>query len=348
MTDFQAFNATSYQIIRLEADYNNILDHAFEKTAKLIVRVNGSYYEAIQGGTSSGAGTIRYGGADNAGSVDGTSFHDVIEAAINLGVGGRVHLRGGDYALDDTIDVGQSGTWISGEGNDTVITQATADKHGFSFTTKNTCRLSSLQLYGTGADTGSGVYATTSSANWMVDHVKADNWGYHGIQLLTSNYVTLWNNWCITNIRNGMLLDTCDNAQIVNNVVTTNTRHGIELDDCTYCTIQGNHITLNDSANAATYDGLILLSSADSSDYNLIQGNHIRDNDRYEINISTASCTGNKIGVNMLYGTDREAIINNAGTNTRFRSLTVPFTNGTTRLDTREHRVRGGHLSAAP
>jgi parallel beta-helix repeat protein len=318
MTDFQAFNATSYQIIRLEDDYNNILHHAFEKTAKYVVRKNSSYYEAIQGGTSSGAGTIAFGGAGNAGSTDGTSFHAVIEAAINSGSGGRVHIRGGDYALDDTIDVGQSNTWISGEGNDTVITQATADKHAFSFTTKSGCRLSSLYLYGTGADTGSGVYATTNSANLYVDHVKIENWGYHGIHIINCTQINLSQNWVFNNIRNGLLLDTCDNASVTQNMITTNTRHGIELDDCSYGLIRGNHILMNDLADAATYDGLILLHSADSSDYNLIQGNHIRDNDRYEINISTASCTGNKIGVNMLYGTDREGIVNDAGTSTEY------------------------------
>jgi parallel beta-helix repeat protein len=95
-----------------------------------------------------------------------------------------------------------------------------------------------MYLYGTGADTGCGVYATTSSANLMVDHVKVENWGYHGMHLLSSNYLTLWNNWCIANIRNGMLLDTIDNSKIVNNIITTNTRHGLELDDSTYNVIQ--------------------------------------------------------------------------------------------------------------
>jgi parallel beta-helix repeat protein len=334
MTDFQAYNATSHSIIRLVDDYNNILDHAFEKTAKFIIRKNGSYYEAIQGGASSAAGTITYGGSASAGGADGTSFHDVMEAAINNGSGGRVHLRNGDYALTDTIDVGQSSTWISGEGNDTVITQATADKHGISFTTKNTCRLSSLQLYGTGADTGCGVYATTSCANLMVDHVKCDNWGYHGIHVISSNYITLWNNWCLLNLRNGCLLDTVDNGKIVNNIFTTNTRHGLELDDSSYNLIQGNHITNNDSGDAATYDGIRIAHSGDSSDYNLITGNRISDNDEYEVAITTASCTGNMIVNNMFYGTDRENVIFHGGTGTRYHSLTVPFTHGTTRLDT--------------
>jgi hypothetical protein len=120
-------------------------------------------------------------------------------------------------------------------------------------------------------------------------------------------------------------------------MITTNTRHGIELDDCSYGLIRGNHILMNDLADAATYDGLYIGHSADSSDYNVIDGNHIRDNDRYEINIGTATCTGNTIGVNMLYGTDREAVVACHATAlplTRFRSLTYPFTNGTTRLDT--------------
>jgi hypothetical protein len=321
----------------MEDDYNNILDHAFEKTAAYLIRKNGSYYEAIKGGTSSAAGTVVYGGSQSLGTVDGTDCEAVVEAAINAAAGGHIHICGADYVITDEIDVGQSNTWISGDGRDTKFTQTTADKMGFKLTTKTNVRLSDLYLYGTGADTGSGIYALTTSTGLMLDRVVCENWGYHGLHIVSSDYPRVSSCNFDSNIRNGILLDTVDHGTFRANHVLTNTRHGVELDDCTLNKMMYNTIVGNDSADAATYDGLYIGHSGDSSDYNLIAGNVISDNDRYEINIATATCTGNKIGYNTLYGTDREAILNVHATAlplTRFRELPFAFTNGTTRLDT--------------
>ena len=50
MVDITPFSATTNPIITL-AQYNALLDHGLEKTATFIVRQNGSYTEAIKGGT---------------------------------------------------------------------------------------------------------------------------------------------------------------------------------------------------------------------------------------------------------------------------------------------------------
>lgn len=103
MTDFTAFNASTHPIVKLEDDWNNLLDHGLEKCASYIVRVNGSVYEAITGDGSSGSGNIAYGGSSNAGTVDGTSPEDVINAAISNG--SKVYIGPGTYTTAGSIKV---------------------------------------------------------------------------------------------------------------------------------------------------------------------------------------------------------------------------------------------------
>jgi parallel beta-helix repeat protein len=137
MSDFQPFNAATHPIVKLEDDYNNILKEAFEKTASYIVRKNGSYYEAIQGGGSMGAGTIAFGGANNAppaDPVDGTDISAVIQAAVDNAAEGRIFIKKGTYTLKTPITV-RSNLIIEGEGTEnTVITQGTNENLSAFFT----------------------------------------------------------------------------------------------------------------------------------------------------------------------------------------------------------------------
>jgi parallel beta-helix repeat protein len=161
---------------------------------------------------------------DNNGSTDGTDCEAVIEAAITAAAGGHIHICGGDYSIEDEIDIGQNNTWISGDGVDTKLTQATADKHGFKITTKASVILSDMYLYGTGADTGSGIYGTTSCTYLTLYRMRSDNWGYHGLHVISSNYPRIYDSQFVLNIRNGILLDTVDSGQIRGNIITTNQR----------------------------------------------------------------------------------------------------------------------------
>ena len=125
MVDFQPYDATSHPIVKLIEDWNNLLDHGLEKQATYIVRINGSYYEAIKGGTSTGAGTIAYGGEDNAGAVDGTNAAAVIQAALDAvesAGGGSLYLSAGDYDIRNKCTVG-SRTMIQGVGDATRLHQ---------------------------------------------------------------------------------------------------------------------------------------------------------------------------------------------------------------------------------
>jgi len=126
MADFQPFDAASHPIIRCEDDWNNLLAHGLEKIASYIVRINGSYYEAIKGGTSSGAGTIAYGGANNAGAIDGTDAAAVIQAAIDvLTSGGYIFIKRGTYPIGTRIDHKEN-VWVYGEGIDVTILEDSA------------------------------------------------------------------------------------------------------------------------------------------------------------------------------------------------------------------------------
>jgi len=105
MTDFVRYHSVTHPMITV-ADYNYRLDHAYEKTASYIVRVNGAYYEAILGGGASGCGTIAFGGVDNAGGVDGTDLNAVqvaADAQIATDGGGVLYLK--DLALDSGVTV---------------------------------------------------------------------------------------------------------------------------------------------------------------------------------------------------------------------------------------------------
>lgn len=99
-------------------EWNALLDHSLEKTASYIVRVNGSYYEAIGGKGTSDAGKIVYGGASSAGSIDGTSAGAVIQAANDaLTSGGIIFIKQGTYTINSQIQLSE-GVEIWGEGID--------------------------------------------------------------------------------------------------------------------------------------------------------------------------------------------------------------------------------------
>ena len=95
MTDFTAYSATLHPIVKLEDDYNNILDHALEKGVSYIIRKNGSTYEAINGST----GKIDYSSADAA---------TVIQQSCNALTAGRTTTE--KIVIDGSFNLGSYGT----------------------------------------------------------------------------------------------------------------------------------------------------------------------------------------------------------------------------------------------
>jgi parallel beta-helix repeat protein len=325
VADFQAWDATSHAIVRLEDDWNNLLVHGLMKSPAFIVRKTGSYYEAINGVT----GVVSYGGANDAGGTTGTVAHSVITAAITGAAGGHVHIKGSDYTLTGDIVVGQSGTVVTGDGVDTKLTQSIADMNVFSITTKTDVTLADMYLYGTGADTGCGVDATTTATDLTLLRLKVANHGGHGVQVINSDYPKILGCTIISNILSGLVFDTVDYGKILGCKINTNTQNGIIIGDSSYNLVSGNHIIGNDSADSATYDGVRLLHSAATADYNRITNNVLDNNDKYEINILTSSCTGNVLKFNTFNPAgDHVKIVNDGGTDTVFATVPLSFVAG--------------------
>jgi len=118
MSEFRV--VSTYDPIR-SSEHNALLDHGLEKAASYIIRKNGGYYEAIKGGTSSGAGMITYGGSGNAGGATGTDASAVIQAALDaVTSGGIVHLKQATYPITTILSM-DSETTLEGEGKGTLL-----------------------------------------------------------------------------------------------------------------------------------------------------------------------------------------------------------------------------------
>lgn len=133
MVDFLPYNAASHPIVKLSDDWNNLLDHGLEKEVSYIVRKNGSYYEAIRGGTATGAGKIVFGGVGNVGSVNGSLFASVLQACIDnlTAAGGVIKLRAGTFTLAAQVNL-KSNVGVVGEGVTCTIISYTGAAKAFS------------------------------------------------------------------------------------------------------------------------------------------------------------------------------------------------------------------------
>jgi hypothetical protein len=128
MADFQMYNSGTHPIVRLQDDWNNVLDHGLDNPCNYIIRrTSASYYEALNGsttGTTVIAGTVAFGGAASAGATNGVYANTVIQAAINNlpvnSLGGRVGtiiLKNAIYSTNATITIpAYSDITIKGEG----------------------------------------------------------------------------------------------------------------------------------------------------------------------------------------------------------------------------------------
>ena len=108
MTEFESCSIT-HPIIRWNTDYNNVLDHAFEKTAAYIIRKNGSTYEAISGNT----GKIPFSNALYATVIQ--ACHDALTS------GGRIHHQKGTYTALAQINISNDKITVTGEGAASII-----------------------------------------------------------------------------------------------------------------------------------------------------------------------------------------------------------------------------------
>jgi len=249
MTDFQAFNATSHPIVRLEDDWNNLLDHGLAKPCKYLVRVNGSYIEAVNGLT----GKISYGGANNVGAVDGTNPHDVIEAALDGLTAGRTYpetvICMGNMELDDHVDI-NSYTELKLIGH---YTMTAATDTNF-FMNKDTVGGNThIYIDGLGAFLdGTGQTATSVGAYFdnvtasQMRNIWAANFINDGISINNSQDIEITNPYCTDNGFRGIYLYTSTKCHIIGGTVKANV-DGLVIDETS---LYNEVIGLNSEANA--------------------------------------------------------------------------------------------------
>lgn len=93
-TDFQAFSNATHPIIKLEDDYNNILDHGLDKGLSFIMRKNGSNYEAIDGATGKLATTPNTDGYTVLNSILGSNRTIFFKAGTTYTMDTRLMFNG--------------------------------------------------------------------------------------------------------------------------------------------------------------------------------------------------------------------------------------------------------------
>jgi hypothetical protein len=153
------YNSTTHPIVKLEDDWNDMERTGHEKTASYIIRKNGSYYEAIQGGTSTGAGTIAFGGAGSEGSTSGTDFSAVLQAALLNGKSVMIKpIELADpstvpYTLNTKVTLYACNKLFGGGSGSYIAAKTDLNDYMFQLDTNaHDVHVSNLRFYGNGAN----------------------------------------------------------------------------------------------------------------------------------------------------------------------------------------------------
>lgn len=273
-------------------------------------------------------------------ATDGTGDFTDIQAAIDSlpAGGGVVYIKEGTYAITGALDIRTDNISIIGAGRSTSI-ETSGNIQCMSIMTAASGNLtgiviSDLSITGSGSggnNEGIFIRGTKSTLrNLWVESCGDDgiNWvaGDGGGTIINCNVksnsgygilanpvnIRVINNFISNNGKSGLWIQNWYTVVQGNNI-NTNVEHGIRGNSVNRSTIVNNTIYGNDSANAATYDGIFLRGNANE---NTIVGNVCRDNDRYEINISEAACDNNIVVGNVCFGDDHVGAINDTGTAT--------------------------------
>jgi len=324
MSDLAPFSATTKPLVYLERDWNSLCDHGLEKTADYIIRVNGIYYEAIKGGTSTGAGTIAYGGENNAGTVDGTNAYAVAQATLDTPGVKHVHFGTGTFTLVTKLSP-PTNMKISGNGYGTKIV-TTGNIECFDIDNKSNVIIENIYFYGsdnTGVNTSNSLriqggdnvhvrncYMENCYMGVRLDggnnHTISDNKIYdvwigvhidsHGVYGEPTDII-INNNHILTTGEDGIFVDatglTDGNVIVTNNMIKDTNDYGIDLTDADHVIVDGNVVD-----GTALYSGIVL-GTANSR--NCVISNNISKNCAADGIQATAGSNYNTITGNYCY-----------------------------------------------
>lgn len=285
MTDFKKFNATSHPIVKLEDDWNNLLDHGLEKYASYIIRRNGSLYEAIEGGSSTGAGTIAFGGADNAGGTSGTDASAVANAAFAAvpaafgepNWGGTFLFKRGYYELDVPLTP-KTFQSIIGEGEGTDFRPSSSWVGNYLIESASgagiAIKLRDFRMFG--ANTCGGILLQDSWNFWL-DNLSI--WGCTGKSIALDNCAHYMVTDTIIDSLNygdyGIWID-ADVEILISNIILERVGVGIYVTNASRGTITG--ITGSHASNNPAADCLLELATCSRFSISNVNGRYWDEN----------------------------------------------------------------------
>lgn len=267
MTDFQKYDASTHPEIKVEDDYNSMVDHAFEKPIDFLIRQNGSNFEAIYGSGSNKAGKK---GVENAsiktvfewvrdtGMTSGRTWKEKVAIKGNHDLDAQLvfddymilQLMGKltrpdstDFTLIDTN--GKSNIDIIGGIIDGNKDNVTTDQELIDITTGSQhIMIGGMKLqnhiYESIWATGNTTKDIKILNNWFSNQRCCGIWINGNVGVRPSNIIISGNHIYYSYNTEGIALYYCDYATVINNIITYTNRAGIVLQAVKHATVESN------------------------------------------------------------------------------------------------------------
>lgn len=292
MTEFAEYNASTHPIIKLEDDWNNLLDHGLVKAASYVVRVNGSTYEAINGDT----GKIAFSGADAS---------TVIQAALNGLTSGRTwkeHIvLKGLFSLSAKISI--PSYTVLGLSSAKISLANSVNDHVFECDTKTEVEILGGEIDANGAGQGVGEYygihllKSTNVLAKGVHLINAKKYGLvsEGTSIARCSNIVISDCHLSDNTDTQITFDYTDDSKIMNNFLSGG-GYGIVIGGISGGTQIATRLIISGNAvKTSTQSGIYLYGG---SSYISIIKNIIDSCVGYGIEVSEPDAGGTRVQIN--------------------------------------------------
>jgi len=242
---------------------------------------------------NTGGGRERIGQATIIVSLDGTGDADTIQEGIDLlpSIGGVVVIKEGTYTIKTPLSITNNNISIIGSGKATKITTE-INIELLTATSVSGLLINNIYFYGFGTGLDDVAIHLTTVTESIISNCWIENCGMEGIYMDTTTSDNKIEGNIITDVRNGIDIQSGENNTITGNICTACAVYGISISTNSN-SIVGN--TCNNNINS----GIYLAGNA-----NTITGNTCSTNTRYGFFCygNDNTITGNVISSNVRHG----------------------------------------------
>lgn len=313
----KSFRTIGIQII---SSYNNTVSQNVVRDSTTGISLDSALYNTITSNTTQGNSTagIYISNASNSNNITGntdqgaTTYGIAISASANNNVSSNTIVGATGYG----VHLSSSANYNTVSSNNIL-----GSGEGVYVNSSSNNTVSSNNLEGNGY----GIHLLVSSHNNTVTG-NAVTGGTYGIYVnsTASSYNTITGN-TVQNVTAGVYLSNATYSTVSGNTVRTASSWGVILSSATAINVSNNQIY--DTGGATTSNGIYLTDTDNSS----ISGNFITDiactTNCYAINVFDSTSDNNYLENNTYRTTSSDhAVINDAGTGTRYASQLTPAT----------------------